>query len=65
MLKAKDLQENFNKRDDATIENWLEVQQSVNRLAETCEMEHLKSEGSLTNYVCGNGKTVDVDDYNP
>jgi len=65
VLKAKDLQDNFNKREDATLEKWVGVRQEIDKLAETCDMEHLKSEGSLTNYVCGDGKTVDVIDYHP
>ena len=63
VVKAQYLQNNFNKRSDATIETWAEAQQKVEELAETCEMEHLKAEGSLTEYVCGDGKSISVEEY--
>ena len=55
VLIAEDLQNNFNKRDDATLDAWSAAVQKVDKLAETCEMEHLKAEGSLNGFVCEDG----------
>lgn len=55
VLLATELQDNFNKRDDATLDAWAAAVQKVDELAETCEMEHLQAEGSLDGFVCGDG----------
>ena len=60
---AKDLQDNFNKREDATLEVWNEAKRKICEIAETCDMEQLKAEGSLTEYVCGDGKITPVEEY--
>ena len=62
VVRAQYLQDNFNKRLDATIEAWSEALQKIDEIAETCEMEHLKAEGSLTGFVCADGRTIDVDE---
>lgn len=55
VLLATELQDNFNKRDDATLDAWAAAVQKVDDLAKTCEMEHLQAEGSLNGFVCGDG----------
>jgi len=57
VLLATELQDNFNKRDDATLDAWSAAVQKVDELAKTCEMEHLEAEGSLNGFVCGDGNS--------
>lgn len=61
VLIAEDLQNNFNKREDATIEAWSEAQNKIYELSQTCDMSHLKAEGSLKEYVCGDGRKLTID----
>ena len=56
VLLMEDLQNNINKREDATPEAWNQVRIRINELSQTCDMNHLKAEGSLSGYVCGDGK---------
>jgi len=62
-LIARDIQDNFNKREDATIEAWNETLRKIDEIAVTCEMEHLEEEGSLSGYVCGDGTTETVEEH--
>ncbi|MBR2308031.1 MAG: hypothetical protein IKA48_12675, partial [Fibrobacter sp.] len=57
-LIAKDLQDNLGKREDATIEAWNEVRQKISEIAETCDMNHLYMEGSLTSLYCSDGRVL-------
>ncbi|MBP5767724.1 MAG: hypothetical protein J6W51_01215 [Fibrobacter sp.] len=59
-LIAKDLQDNLGKRDDATLEAWNEVRQRIGKIAETCDMNNLYTEGSLTSLYCSDGRTINV-----
>ena len=57
---AKDLQDNFNKREDATLEVWNEAKRKISEIAETCDMGRLEAEGSITSYYCSDGRTINV-----
>ena len=57
-LIAKDLQDNMGKRDDATLEVWNEVRQRIGKIAETCDMNNLYTEGSLTSLYCSDGRVL-------
>lgn len=57
VLLATEYEENFNKRDDATLDAWSAAVRKIDELAETCEMEHLQAEGSLNGFVCGDGNS--------
>ena len=57
-LIAKDLQDNLGKRDDATLEAWNEVRQKISAIAETCDMNNLYTEGSLTSLYCSDGRVL-------
>lgn len=51
-LIANDIQENLNKREDATLEALNEVQRKIHDIAVTCNMDNLLAEGSLKSYSC-------------
>lgn len=57
-LIAEDLQDNFNKRDDATLEAWSAVVQKIDEIAENCDMNHLYMEGSFTSLYCSDGRVL-------
>ena len=59
-LIADDLQNNFNKREDATLEAWNEAKRKISEIAATCDMSKLEAEGSITSYYCSDGRTIDV-----
>ncbi len=57
-LIAKDLQDNLGKREDATLEAWNDVRRKISEMAETCDMNNLYTEGSLTSLYCSDGRVL-------
>ena len=63
-LIAHDIQVNLGKREDATLETWSDIRRQIREIAETCNMENLLADSSITSYHCSDGRTINVDEYN-